>query len=76
LACEALGAANLLSVTPRIIAPTLVICGADESQAFRDAATWLHTNVAGSRLEFIPSAAHASMLEQPVRIEALLRIFL
>lgn len=76
LACEALGAANLLSVTPRIIAPTLVICGADESQAFRDAATWLHANVAGSRLEFIPSAAHASMLEQPVRIEALLRIFL
>jgi 3-oxoadipate enol-lactonase len=76
LACEALGAADLLTIAPRIAAPTLVICGADESQAFRDAAAWLHANIAGSRLEFIPSAAHASVLEQPARIEALLRAFL
>lgn len=76
LACEALGAADLLSIVPRITAPTMVICGADESQAFRDAAQWLHAHIAGSRLEFIPSAAHASVLEQPARTEALLRAFL
>jgi pimeloyl-ACP methyl ester carboxylesterase len=76
LACEALGAADLLALTPRIAAPTLVICGADEGQAFRDAAAWLHANIAGSRLEIVASAAHASVLEQPARIEALLRGFL
>ncbi len=76
LACEALGAADLLALTPRIAAPTLVICGADEIPAFRDAAAWLHANIAGARLEIVASAAHASVLEQPARIEALLRGFL
>ena len=76
LACEALGAADLRSLGPRIEAPTLVVCGADEGQAFKDAAHWLRENIGGARLEFIPSAGHASVLEQPVRIEALLREFL
>jgi 3-oxoadipate enol-lactonase len=76
LACEALGAADLLDLAPRIKAPTLVICGADEGQAFKDAAHWLRDNIAGAQLEMIPSAGHASVLEQPVRIETLLRRFL
>jgi len=76
LACEALGAADLRDLAPRIKAPTLVVCGADEGQAFKDAAVWLRDNIAGARLEMIPSAGHASVLEQPVRIEALLREFL
>ena len=63
-------------LAPRIKAPTLVVCGADEGQAFKDAAHWLRDNIAGARLEVIPSAGHASVLEQPVRIEALLREFL
>jgi 3-oxoadipate enol-lactonase len=76
LACEALGAADLRDLAPRIKAPALVVCGAEEGQAFKDAAHWLHDNIAGARLEMIPSAGHASVLEQPVRIEALLREFL
>lgn len=76
LACEALGAADLRELAPRIKAPTLVVCGADEGQAFKDAAQWLGTNIAGARVEIIPSAGHASVLEQPLRIEALLRKFL
>jgi 3-oxoadipate enol-lactonase len=76
LACEALGAADLLGLAPGIKAPALVVCGADEGQAFKDAAHWLRDNIAGARLEVIPSAGHASVLEQPVRIEALLREFL
>jgi 3-oxoadipate enol-lactonase len=76
LACEALGAADLLGLAPNIKAPTLVVCGADEGQAFKDAAHWLRDHVAGARLEVIPSAGHASVLEQPVRIETLLREFL
>jgi 3-oxoadipate enol-lactonase len=76
LACEALGAADLRDLAPRIKAPTLVICGEDEGQAFKDAAVWLRDSIAGARLEMIPSAGHASVLEQPVRIEGLLRGFL
>ncbi|MGA3403988.1 MAG: alpha/beta fold hydrolase [Acetobacteraceae bacterium] len=76
LACEALGAADLRDLAPRIKAPTLVVCGADEGQAFKDAAHWLRDSIAGARLEVIPSAGHASVLEQPVRIEQLVREFL
>jgi 3-oxoadipate enol-lactonase len=76
LACEALGAADLRDLAPRIKAPTLVVCGADEGEAFKDAAHWLRDTIAGARLEVIPSAGHASVLEQPVRIEKLLREFL
>jgi 3-oxoadipate enol-lactonase len=76
LACEALGAADLRDLAPRIKAPTMVICGEDEGEAFKDAAHWLCEHVAGARLEMIPSAGHASVLEQPERIEKLLRDFL
>jgi 3-oxoadipate enol-lactonase len=76
LACEALGAADLRDLAPRIAAPTLVVCGNDESDAFKDAARWLAEHISDARLEFIRDAAHASVLEQPVVIEALLREFL
>ena len=40
-ACEALRAAELRPLAPKITAPTLVICGENESDAFRNAAQWL-----------------------------------
>ena len=76
LACEALGAADLRALAPRIVAPTLVVCGSEESDAFKDAARWLGEQIAGARVEFVEQAAHASVLEQPVVIEKLLRTFL
>jgi 3-oxoadipate enol-lactonase len=76
LACEALGAADLRDLAGKIAAPTLVLCGAEETDAFKDAARWLGAHVPGARLEWIESAAHASVLEQPQRIMALLREFL
>ncbi|HET8996053.1 MAG TPA: alpha/beta fold hydrolase [Acetobacteraceae bacterium] len=76
LACEALAAAELRPLAPRIKAPALVVCGAEEGAAFLDAAHWLGGNIAGARLEFVPNAAHASVLEQPERIEHLVREFL
>jgi pimeloyl-ACP methyl ester carboxylesterase len=54
----------------------LVLCGNDESDAFKDAASWLAQTIAGARLEFVRDAAHASVLEQPVVIERLVRGFL
>jgi 3-oxoadipate enol-lactonase len=76
LACEALGAADLRNLAPRIASPTLVICGSAESDAFKDAARWLGEHITGARVEFVAEAAHASVLEQPVVIEKLLREFL
>jgi 3-oxoadipate enol-lactonase len=75
-ACEALGAADLRALAPRIRAPTLVLYGSEEGQAFQDAGAWLRDHIAGARLEIIPSAGHASVLEQPRSIERLLRAFL
>ena len=76
LACEALGAADLRALAPRINAPTLVLYGSEEGQAFQDAGAWLRDHIAGARLEIVSSAGHASVLEQPLSIERLLRAFL
>jgi len=76
LACEALGLADLRELAAKITAPTLVLCGAEETEAFKEAARWLGEHVAGARVEWITSAAHASVLEQPERIMGLLREFL
>ena len=75
-ACEALRAAELRPLAPKITAPTLVICGENESDAFRSAAQWLADNIRDARLEWIPSAAHCSVQEQPERWRALVSRFL
>ncbi|HEX2940320.1 MAG TPA: alpha/beta fold hydrolase [Rhodopila sp.] len=76
LACEALGAADLVDLAGEIHAPTLVLCGSDETLAFREAAEWLAANIAGAKLAYIPDAAHASVLEQTAWVERALRTFL
>jgi 3-oxoadipate enol-lactonase len=76
LACEALGAADLLDCADDIQAPTLVLCGSDESLAFREAAEWLGAGIRGAKLAYVPRAAHASVLEQPGWVEQALRTFL
>jgi 3-oxoadipate enol-lactonase len=76
LACEALAAADLIDNAGEIHAPTLVLCGSDESLAFREAAEWLAATIAGAKLAYVPQAAHASVLEQPAWFEAALRQFL
>jgi 3-oxoadipate enol-lactonase len=76
LACEALAAADLRDLAPKIKAPTLVVCGDDDIPSFHDAARWLAANIGGARLEWIAGAKHASVLEQPEIAIALLRSFL
>ena len=65
LACEALGAADLRPMARNIAAPTLVVCGDQESDAFKDAARWLAGNIGDAVLEWMSPARHASVLEQP-----------
>jgi 3-oxoadipate enol-lactonase len=76
LACEALGAADLMDLAEEIHARTLVLCGSEEGLAFREAADWLAQNIRGAKLAWVPHAGHASVLEQPRWIEAVLRDFL
>lgn len=76
LACEALGAADLRPVVPQIAAPTLVVCGDEESPAFRDAAAWLAANIRDARPLTLSPARHASVLEQPAAFVAAARAFL
>ena len=76
LACEALAAADLRDDAVKIDTPTLVICGDDDIPSFLEAARWLTANIKGAKLEWLPGARHASVIEQPDRTIALLRDFL
>lgn len=76
LACEALGAADLRPLAPRIVAPTLIVCGDQESPAFQDAARWLESNIRDARLTSMSPARHASVLEQPAAFVRAAREFL
>jgi 3-oxoadipate enol-lactonase len=76
LACEALADADLRALAPQIAAPTLVLCGDDDIPSFLDAARWLAQNVRGARIEWLPGARHASVLEKPAEAVRLMREFL
>jgi 3-oxoadipate enol-lactonase len=76
LACEALAAADLRALVPRIAAPTLVVCGDDDIPSFRDAARWLEGEIKDARLAWLAPARHASVLEQPTAFADAVRSFL
>jgi 3-oxoadipate enol-lactonase len=76
LACDALRAADLRPVVPRIKASTLVVCGDQDIPPFIEAAKWLQSQIRGARLEWLSPARHASPLEQPEAFAALLDRFL
>jgi len=75
-ACEALKAADLRPLAPRIAARTLVVCGDDDIPSFLDAARWLASNISGAELAWIAGAKHASVLEKPEDARRLMRNFL
>ena len=76
LACEALAAADLRPLAAKIVAPTLLICGDDDIPSFLESARWLAAAIKGARLQWIPRAKHASVLERPDEALAILRNFL
>jgi len=75
-ACEALKAADLRPLAPRIAVRTLVVCGDDDIPSFLDAARWLASNISGAELAWIAGAKHASVLEKPEDARRLMRNFL
>ena len=76
LACEALAAADLRPLAPRIEAPTLVVCGREDVPPFLAAADWLVQTIPGARPLWLAPARHASVLERPQQALRLMRDFL
>jgi 3-oxoadipate enol-lactonase len=76
LACEALKAADLRALVPKIAARTLVVCGDDDIPSFLDAARWLAGTIPAAELAWIKGAKHASVLESPEEARRLMRAFL
>jgi pimeloyl-ACP methyl ester carboxylesterase len=65
LACEWLAQVDAREEARRITAPTLIMLGSNEGQPFKDAAAWMHANIAGSQVVEVPVAGHASVRERP-----------
>jgi 3-oxoadipate enol-lactonase len=76
LACEALAAADLRALLPRIAAPTLVVCGEEDVLPFREAAREFAAAIGDARIEWLAQARHASVLERPDAFLAAARRFL
>jgi 3-oxoadipate enol-lactonase len=66
LACEMLAMVDAEAEARRITAPTLIMLGSEERQAFKDAAQWMQANIPGSQgVVEVPVAGHASVRERP-----------
>jgi pimeloyl-ACP methyl ester carboxylesterase len=76
LACEALAMLDAREQTRKVVAPTLIMLGSEERQSFKDAATWMHETIGGSRVVEVPAAGHASVRERPAFAVKELQAFL
>lgn len=66
LACEMLAMVDAREEAKRIAAPTLIMLGSEERQAFKDAAAWMQANIPGAQgVVEVPVAGHASVRERP-----------
>jgi 3-oxoadipate enol-lactonase len=70
--CEAIGSMDLRPVLTQIVAPTLVIAGADDRATPVAYSRAIASAIRKSRLAVVSGAAHLANLEQPERITKLL----
>jgi 3-oxoadipate enol-lactonase / 4-carboxymuconolactone decarboxylase len=70
--CDALAEHNLRAQLPAVLAPTLVIAGAEDTTAPPGAARELIAGIPDSRLAVVPNAAHLANVEQPGPVTQLL----
>jgi 3-oxoadipate enol-lactonase len=70
--CDAIARADLRPRLGAIVAPTLVIAGAEDPATPPSFGAAVASAVAGARLVVLPDAAHLAMLEQPDAVTALL----
>jgi 3-oxoadipate enol-lactonase len=69
--CEAIAAMDLRPDLGRIVAPTLVVAGADDPATPPEHGELIHRMIKNSRLAVVPSAAHLANVEQPETIAQL-----
>jgi 3-oxoadipate enol-lactonase len=74
--CHALPKINVTARLKEIKSPTLVIVGDQDPGTPPEMAREIHTNLPGSELAVIPSAAHLTNLEQPDAFNKALSTFL
>jgi 3-oxoadipate enol-lactonase / 4-carboxymuconolactone decarboxylase len=70
--CDALAEHDLREQLPAVLAPTLVIAGAEDTTAPPGAARELNAGIPDSRLAVVPNAAHLANVEQPGPVTQLL----
>jgi 3-oxoadipate enol-lactonase len=70
--CRAIERMDLRPDLGRIVAPTLVVAGADDPAIPADHAERIAAGIAGSRLEVVGPAAHLVNIEQPDRVGRLI----
>ncbi|MBL6454029.1 alpha/beta fold hydrolase [Belnapia sp. T6] len=77
LACEWLSMVDAREQAKRIAAPTLIMLGSEEREAFKEAAQWMRANIPNSHgIVEVPMAGHASVRERPDFAVAQFRAFL
>jgi len=75
-ACLALAQMDLTPALPRIVNPTLVMCGALDLTTVPELARQVAQGIPGARYSEIADSGHCPMLEQPARLVALMTEFL
>jgi pimeloyl-ACP methyl ester carboxylesterase len=75
-AIRAFAEADLRDVLPRILVPTLLLCGEEDVRAPRTVWEALHAGIRGSKLVIIRGVGHAIDVEAGDRVNAELREFL
>ena len=76
LACEALSRCNLEKSVNSITSETLILCGDQDNDLFKDATLWLAQNIPNSQYEWLSPAQHLSPLERKVDFLKVVRTFL
>ena len=76
LACEALSKCNLEKSASAITSQTLILCGDQDNDLFKDATLWLSQNIPHSQYEWLAPAQHLSPLERRVDFLKIVRKFL
>ena len=76
LACEALSRCNLEKSASAITSQTLILCGDQDNDLFKDATLWLSQNIPHSEYEWLAPAQHLSPLERRVDFLKIVRKFL
>jgi 3-oxoadipate enol-lactonase len=70
--CEVIAAMDLRAALAAVVAPTMVIAGADDPATPPSFATEIARTVPGARLEIVDEAAHLANVEQPALVTRLL----